>query len=493
MRLKIKYTNTQKFVINVEPCTLGNLKSKVREFISSSYGQTVREPLTFSLNGSDPLLGSEDDLLSSLGIVPGDMLMVIQPCAKQENDATTASSTLTHTQKKNCEPSPGTSASSSSSSSRDIKDESKPVTGNSSAKMSEETSRTEKTLLEVKDGFPSPSLEKLFTQCTPSSGSQVVNLVVHLTMLECGFRLEDNFQVPPGWKEMVATFHYCHHSFSEFKCTLALVTMGEMKQVLASFPQQENAIMTQLKVGDYVKNSSKTVVPATDLVKVAQLSRTLRDCILHPLQIAAHQTLGIPAPWHLAGMPHELLLNVASFLGPRSVLKLGQTCKRLLSVMEDNELWHKLYKRDFRNLYDSLTDLHLVDWKAKYKEAIERRKEWKRLADEGCEFVIPGMMPPRPPFGPAYPSVPYYPEIPRPRGPIPYPPQPHPTPNPFYDPDGPYFGGEIPPAPNPFPNLSDPFDPFGMLPRRPGPRNPFNPPFMPPQPRNPRGPRFDFI
>ncbi|XP_064096699.1 F-box only protein 7-like [Macrobrachium nipponense] len=486
MRLKIKYSNTQKFVINVEPCTLGNLKTKVREFISSSYGQTVREPLTFSLNGSDPLLGSEDELLSSLGIVPGDMLIVIQPCAKRESDVTTASSSLTHTQEKNCEPSPGTSASS-----RDMKEESKSVAGNSSAKMSEETSRTENALLEVKDGFPSPSLEKLFTQCSPSSASQAVNLVVHLTMLECGFCLEDNFQVPPGWKEMVATFHYCHPSFSEFKCTLALVTMGEMKQVLASFPQQENAIMTQLKVGDYLKNSSKAVIQATDLVKVAQLSRTLRDSILHPLQIAAHQILGIPAPWHLAGMPHELLLKVASFLRPSSIVNLGQTCKRLLAVMEDNELWRKLYKRDFKNLYNNLTDLHLIDWKAKYKAAIVRHKDWKRLFEEGCEYVIPGMMPPRQPFGPPYPSVPYFP--PTPRGPPLYPPQPHPLPNPFYDPDSPYFGGEIPHAPNPFPNLSDPFDPFGMLPRRPGPSSPFNPPFMPPQPRNPRGPRFDFI
>ncbi|XP_068234867.1 F-box only protein 7-like [Palaemon carinicauda] len=489
MRLKVKYSNTQKFIVNVEPCTLGNLKIKIRQSVEDSYGITVREPLTLSLNGSDPLFGNEDDSLSSLGIVPGDMLIIIPPSEKQV-DTATASCSLTDTDKKEIVSSPGTSTSSSSS--KNAKDESEPATKKSSTQIYEENKGTVKILLEVKDGYPSSSLEKLFNECSPSSASQAVNLLVHLTMLECGFCLVDDFQAPPGWKEMVATFHYCHQSFSEFKVTLALVTMGDIKQVLASFPQQENTIMTQLKVNDYVKKSSKSVISAVDLIKVAHLSRTLRDCILHPLQIAAHESLGIPAPWHLAGMPHELLLIVASFLGPRSILNMGQACKRLQSVMEDNELWHKLYKRDFKNLYDSMIDLQHVDWKVKYKSAIERRKEWSRLHDEGCEFVIPGVMPPRPPFGPPYPSGPY-PELPRPRGPNPYPPQPHPTPNPYYDPDGPYFGGDIPPPPNPFPNLSDPFDPFGMLPRRPGPRSPFSPPFMPPHPRNPRGPRFDFF
>ena len=353
-------------------------------------------------------------------------------------------------------------------------------------------------LLEVKDGHPSPHLIDLFSQCSPSTMSQAVNLIVHLTMLECGFHLENELKVPPGWKEMVAIFHYCHNSFPNFKCTLALVNMGEVKQISASFPQQENTISVQVKVGEYVKSSSKSVISATDLVKVAHLSRLLRDQVLHPLQVAAHRNLGVLAPWHLAGLPHEILLMITSSLSARSVLNMGQTCQRLHSAMQDNKLWQTLYKRDFKNFYESMSKSNLVNWKAKYKEALGRVKELQRLRDEDMEFVKPGTHPPKLPFGPLYPSVPF-PEFPRPRGGDPYPHMPYPTPNPLIDPDSPFFSGEIPPVNDPFPNISipDPLDPFGKIPRRPnlgGPFQPPQPPFMPSvHPRNPRGPIFDFF
>lgn len=503
MKVKVKYSSTQKFIIQVEDHTLGSLKNGIRNFIETSYNQPVREPLTVSLNGSDPLLGSDDTTLATLGIVPGDMLTIITPSAGviQEKPQTPMSSS----QAKPATPLSASSASTFSTSSEMAASAStvqKPETSrmaepNAAATTTTTTAEDDRgmekiNLLEVKDGHPSPALEKLFNKCCPGSASQAVNLIIHLTMLECGFHLESSLEIPPGWKEMVATFQYCHSSFPEFRCTLVLVTMGEVKQALASFPQQESEISVKVKVGEYVKDPSKSPIQATNLIRVAQLVRTLRDHLLHPLQVAAHQALGIPAPWHLVGLPDEMLLMIASSLEARHVLNLGQTCRRLHSAMEDNKLWHNLYKRDFRSLYDgvNLENYNLVDWKARYKEAAARQREWKRLYEQDVEFVVPGMLPPPHPFGPQYPFGDFNP----PRGPDPfYPPQPHPNPNPFYDPDSPYFGGEMPPIPNIFPNAGDPFNPFGVGPRRPRPRSPFNPPFMPTRPRNPRGPRFDFF
>ncbi|KAK7051160.1 hypothetical protein SK128_025706 [Halocaridina rubra] len=468
MKLKIKYSSTQKFIINLQDASLENLKNEIRKFVENSYKETVSEPLTVSLNGSDPLFGNDDSLLTNLGIVPGDMLTVLAPsaCPDQAQVPSVDTSSKAYTSAKG--------------------DEEK------KAKLSRDDVDLDKgNLLEVKDGHPSTALDALFRQCSPESASQAVNLIVHLTMTECGFCLQNDVDIPSGWKETVATFHYCHKNYPEFTCTLYLANMGDVTQVLAIFPKQDRDISVKLKIFEYVKDPNISPIPASKLVRVAHLARVLRDYLLHPLHVAAHQALGVPAPWHLLGLPHEILLKIASSLEAHSVLNVAQTCKHLNAVMEDNKLWHILYKRHFKNLYEHVENYNLVDWKAKYRETVQREKEWNRLCQEGMEFVIPEGIPTRPRY-PPHPFMPY-PGMPRPRGDNPYPPQPHPIPNPFYDPDSPYFGGEIPPMPNPFPIIGDPLDPFGMGVNGRRPPNPFNPPFMPPRPRNPRGPRFDFF
>lgn len=479
MRVKVKYSSTHKFILNLEDETLGNLKHEIRKFVENTYNQSVKEPLAVSLNGSDPLVGPDDASLRSLGVVPSDMLTVLPPSATAE---VKASSQAHSSFKKDFQGLAATSErKSKGSENMDTKEKESAGLGTAESHIVPELDNERELLSESKDGQPPSTLKKLFDECSPTSMSQAVNLLVHLIMLESGFHMENNSGPPAGWNEMVATFHYSNDSLTDFKCTLVLVTMGDVKQVLASFPQQESEISVRLVVGDYAKDSSCSPVTASSLVRVAQLTRTMRDCLLHPLQVAAHRALGVPAPWHLAGLPHELLLMIASMLDYCSILKLRETCHRLHLVMDDNKLWENLFKRDFSNLYEGSTHRSLVDWKAEYKKAVNRRKEWKRLQDEGLEYVIPGV----------YPTSPFMPGYPQPRGPNPYPPQPHPQPNPFYDPDSPYFTGEIPQIPGITPEIPGPFFPLGPIGPRPG--NPFQPPFMPTRPRNPRGPRFDFF
>ncbi|KAK8750608.1 hypothetical protein OTU49_014920 [Cherax quadricarinatus] len=474
MKVKVKYSKTHKFILTLEDDTLGSLKNEIRKFVENTYHQSVREPLTVSLNGSDPLVGSEDVSLQSLGVVNCDMLTVLIP------SVATQAKTSSHEQKL---PQKEVAVSTSASRSEKMESSNKDTSEQKLAErqIDPKLDNERELLSESKDGQPTANLEKIFNECSPTSPSQALNLLIHLIMLESGFHMENNSEPPAGWNEMVATFRYSNSSLPDFKCTLVLVTMGDVKQVLASFPQQESEINVRLVIGDYAKDTKSSPIKANNLVRVAQLTRTLRDHLLHPLQVAAHEALGVPAPWHLAGLPHELLLMIASMLDYCQVLRLRATCQRLKYVMDDNKLWENLFKRDFSNLYSDTNYRNLVDWKTEYKKAVNRRKEWKRLEDEGLEYVIPGV----------FPSSPFMPGHPHPRGPNPYPVPPHPQPNPFYDPDSPYFSGEIPQMPGIIPDIPDPFFPLGPIGPRPG--NPFQPPFMPTRPRAPRGPRFDFF
>ncbi|ROT60597.1 F-box protein 7, partial [Penaeus vannamei] len=345
MKVRVKYSNTQKFVVTLEEPNLGNLKEEIRKFVESTYGGTVKEPLTVSLNGSDALTGSADTPLQNLGIVPGDLIKVIPPSAPAACAA--APQRVPSPPKRQATAQPYTSTSASDSRPSGMEGSSGGASGDgpsatSSAKSEQPERKVVETpvslLIEAKDGCPPPSLMDLFSKCSPTSPSQAVNLMVHLTMLECGFCLEGNAEAPPGWKEMVATIHYSHNTLPEFMCTLVLVTMGEVKQVMASFQQQESEISVKLMVGEYVKKGNDNIVMPENLIRVAQLARTLRNQLLHPLQVAAHQILGVPAPWHLAGLPQELLLMIGKNLDAKSILSLGQSCKRLHSVMEDKQI-----------------------------------------------------------------------------------------------------------------------------------------------------------
>ena len=449
-----------------------------------------REPLAVSLNGTDALGGQDDTGLASLGVVQGDLLTVVQPGpAHQAPPLATppqASSAPKEFPKPESEPRLPTPLPTSQSAANP--QPTKSVVGEAGADGAMRSGGEQwprELLMEAVDGTAPVALEEVLGQCGPASLSGALNLVLHLTMLECGFQLDGAADPPPGWAEAVAVFPYRSAAHPTFRCKLVLMDVGQQKQVMASFPEQAGEVKHSLVMGDHLKGTASGCVAPKDMVGVALLSRRLRDAVLLPLQVAAHQALGVPAPWHMAGLPQELVLTLAAKLDYRGVLALASTCRRLRAVLADNRLWHNLYRRDFPGMGTPAGPAGEMDWQAKYKVALQCQKEREKLLKES-HFVIPGMYP----EGPFMP--PHRPGHPNPLAPYPL----HPRPNPFMDPDSPYFPGEIPPMPGVYPEMPDPLGPIGpmgpMGPLHPG--RPHQPPFMPPgRPRNPRGPKFDFF
>lgn len=202
----------------------------------------------------------------------------------------------------------------------------------------------------------------LLSQCIVKTPSQLVNLIAHITMVECGFMQGaktsnapaegENFDqdIPPaGWDSMVSNLTYANTSYDDFTCSLVLVSMGEMKQILVSFPKQDVEISTKVCVNDYVVSGfppDGKIIQIEDLTNISKLAQKLRNDLLVPLQLASHRILGLPSPFHLAGLPFELLLKTLKFLNVRQVLYVSKTCRRLHTACMDDALWQYMYSRD---------------------------------------------------------------------------------------------------------------------------------------------------
>ncbi|KAF2347220.1 F-box domain, partial [Trinorchestia longiramus] len=312
-------------------------------------------------------------------------------------------------------------------------------------------------------------LSYTLSQCRPTSQRQLVNLLSHITMVECGFlttgtkiidavagsnptKLE-NFLPPPGWGDMVANLSYTHKSYPGFSCNLVLVSMGALKQILVSFPKQDIEISTKVSVNDYAdaKAFSDThPVLVEDLRNVSKFAQKIRNELMIPLQLAAHRILGLPSPSHLAGLPSEILLSILRRLEVRNVLNVSETCKRLHDCCRDDALWQHLYRRDL-GTPPSSSGGDGPGWVVLYKERYRQKKSF----NVGWQQPLPPYMPDFPtpriyPTGPFHPTSPPFPYSPNPVGPYPIVPDPsHPF-NPYRDPDSPYFGGDIPNQP-PYP------------------------------------------
>ena len=294
-------------------------------------------------------------------------------------------------------------------------------------------------------------------------------------MLECGYRTTEEKQddLPPaGWDAMVSSVTYIHRIFQNFTCTLVLVTMGDVKQAMISFPKQDIEIVTKISIIEYVVENEKNTYDEHSFKNLPKLAQKLRNELLVPLQIAAHRILGLESPFHLNGLPTELLLLIFKKLDFKTALKLSLCSKRLNEVVKDESIWEYYCKRDF-NISVSVFNSN-TRWFDQYKELFKNESEkvgWSRPFVQDPNFHIPG---PR-----IYPTGPTFPggqPFPGPTGPYPTVPNPAPPFNPFIDPDSPYFSGEIPnQPPNPLqPRLpfhggpgsagpfgADPTDPFG--------------------------------
>ncbi|XP_018018786.1 uncharacterized protein LOC108675295 [Hyalella azteca] len=253
------------------------------------------------------------------------------------------------------------------------------------------------------------SLTYLLATCKPQSARQLLNLVLHITMTECGFlptsccaqtsatitkavaALAAVCLPPQGWKEKSASLQYTHNSYVGLTFSLVLKYENDPEfypwrkaypeesleisiNVCGSdIPSKDLEIKTKLGVIDFVQKVATLYNNITlgkkSLCNVSKLAQKLRDDILAPLQLSIYKILGLPCPVNLENLPFDILMYITKKLDVRSVVHLSQTCKHLNHVCSDNFLWRHLFQRDLRpKLPEHIGFAEYSNWKTVFED-----------------------------------------------------------------------------------------------------------------------------
>ncbi|GBP19441.1 F-box only protein 7 [Eumeta japonica] len=122
-------------------------------------------------------------------------------------------------------------------------------------------------------------------------------------------------------------------------------------------------------------------VSSSEPIKLRELRNLIlriKDGILTPIKCSILNHYGLSSAC-LKGLPEELLLNISLNLPVRDVVNLGKTCRRLHSILNDENFWCRLCKRDFKgDKFDNRSD-----WKELYKDKfilnLEESKKRQRI------------------------------------------------------------------------------------------------------------------
>ncbi|KAL8603337.1 hypothetical protein ACOMHN_039700 [Nucella lapillus] len=512
MKVRVKLAGVARTVDvgDIQQCSLLQLQQRTADVFE--LGETS---FSLSLNKTDALSG-EDQTLTQLGIVPGDLVFILSPDLPGNVNSSTNNIN-------NVTPSPSTSSSSCASSGV-------PQVADADAGMAEGGSdggavggkeatavSASQTVCEESEGAqdsaavgahascsevrdaPSPSpledpevnrclqepllcrestpasvpviLRDLFGSAGCSGPSDALWLVIHTLMLEVGFRplQEEDFSLGAGWNRRgfykQEYRHLCVNA--EHSCSLIGVPMGKViivHGVTNGNPPLKTDPQT-LKVTDYVQDSDFSQDVCSVYRNLERLSRTVKDLICQHLMGQLSEVCGFPVSVGLLSLSYEIQLKVLNYLSASSLSKVGQVCRTMNATYRDPCLWRRLYLREFGQKGDNSLN---KNWYQLYKEAHQLRKErrrWSRHRQQMLMSVPPWLHPPHGHFS-SYPPPPGFqggivggdydlnPEF---ASSIPSPLGGHPLgPNPFL-PQGP---GGIPGGPfMPRPRFGDPFGP----------------------------------
>lgn len=392
MKLRIKFGKERKSVEILDTWSVLQLLSECKQLFSltGNYG--------LSLNGAEEIASSSTDQLSTLELVSGDLLHLIEVDTSMECDTITSSSfsvasaTIT---------SQSTTVASTSKTSSSMTVSSTPCGSHVQAQEGDLKVNAKNIPLIAKVLLQ--DLEKI-VECT--SDSDHLFVAIHSFMLQHGFTLQQQQEIadannvqlklPSTWKNSEMKFYKITYVYAkDLKCDVSASISGSSLLFTGALDHDDSeAHQMKLKISDYVDDQQlSTKQPFLIYKNFEELSSMVEENLINHLKQDAKQVLG-NVDASLTTIPYELQFRIVKWLDMQSICALSRVSRNIKLLCNDDALWKFILQRDF----DSVTTTgrtYKQTVKSLYRDLKEQERERARIESE--ERLRP-RMPFRPEF-----------------------------------------------------------------------------------------------
>jgi len=420
LRVKVRATGARHLVTIEEPdaslLTLDHIKHAIYRQIPALPDNDNADTLQLSLNGVSLIPNENEDLISEIGIVSGDLIHIINGEAGVVVDPSSSSQSLTNdTINANLNINRDTSSSWTSferySTATAVAEESE-----MEAKPTTALAQPSLTVSDYRDGESLPPLlQSVYDAEKPASKIEAMVVLSHALLLERNFMLVEGPKFPKDWRANVRnklTFQYQHPKCGDVKFSINLINMMgstcivQAKAILTDTDslEESDSLKHQLKPDQFVEERQLDS-PTRAFKCLQQLSIAFHDAIVDPLLSEGLRMNGVEnGVADLYSLPYAVMTRILSFLDFRSLIAMSQTSSFFNELGSSPFLWKALCRRDLgMGDRDSV-----VDWKGAYKEGyVARKQERERRRFDPFFEPLPhnpfngnDFFPPPPPFGP---------------------------------------------------------------------------------------------
>lgn len=173
-----------------------------------------------------------------------------------------------------------------------------------------------------------------------------------------------------SWKSSVGIYEtkFILRGFEHLPLKLIFIPLGATVLVNAKLEGSNEEIYSVcLPVSRYVVSPQASTVPMI-FRDLKHLSFTFKNKILSTVKSRILSQCGYPSG-SLIGLPDELLGKILMYLPIIDIINVRRSCHRLHSVLDNQALWHKLFKRDFNS------NLNDADWMELYKHTYKLQQD----------------------------------------------------------------------------------------------------------------------
>lgn len=238
-----------------------------------------------------------------------------------------------------------------------------------------------------------------------SHTNELLILAVHAVMLETGFATVQGSSLPSGW---------CRRGSVNLPYTLPEIDQGveatNVGHVVLTCQIVGNNLVIYgtvtsgspppiyrlcLRTSKYLpareqttKGANEDPLPEDDLIScfldLFGFWKCVKDELSLPLLTALCERAGLPVPLSLLRLPIELKMKILECLPALDLLTLGSTCSELRHLSANDDLWERLFVKEFGSSA-GLKARGFQGWKTAFqhrflerKRALERRMQMRR-------------------------------------------------------------------------------------------------------------------